>query len=332
MRATELVAKRVPTFVFIGVTTSRSSINRVFPLWMEALGHPEVVIQGVDLALHDAPERYRRAVAQIRDDPLSVGALVTTHKIDLLDAARDMFDLLGPHAQACDEVSCIVKEGSALAGYAIDPVAGGLSLDAVLGGGYFGRTGGEVLCFGAGGAATAIALHLIAKNAPGDRPRRFVVVNRSPGRLDRLRKMVRRLGTDVRFEMVCNQDPRRNDALMAGMPEGSLVINATGMGKDRPGSPVTDEGRFPRHGVAWELNYRGELGFLRQALAQQARQSLIVEDGWLYFLHGWTQAISRVLHVEIDRATFGQLGEIAAGVRRRTDDGRRTTKDERRDG
>ena len=328
MCATDIVTKSVPTFTFIGVTTSRSSIIKVFPLWMQALGHPEVVIEGVDLVLHDAPERYRHAVSQIKHDPLSVGALVTTHKIDLLDAARDMFDVLGPHAQTCDEVSCIVKEGDNLEGYAIDPIAGGLSLDAVLGGGYsascgcvasdgyFARTGGEVLCFGAGGAATAIALHLIDKKAPGDRPKRFVVVNRSPGRLEKLRKMVQRLGTDIVFEMVCNQDPRQNDALMAGLPEGSVVINATGMGKDRPGSPITGDGRFPRYGVAWELNYRGELGFLHQALAQKAHQPLVVEDGWLYFLHGWTQAISRVLHIEIDRATFDRLGEIAASVRR----------------
>ena len=321
MCVTDIVTKRVPTFFFIGVTTSRSSIMKVFPLWMEALGHPEVVIEGIDLVLHDAPEHYRHAVAQIKLDPLSVGALITTHKIDLLDAARDMFGVLGPHAQTCDEVSCIAKEGHVLEGYAIDPVAGGLSLDAVLGseqrlsGGYFARTGGEVLCFGAGGAATAISLHLINKEAPGDRPRRFVVVNRSPGRLEKLQKMVQRLGTDIVFEMVCNEDPRQNDTLVSRLPEGSVVINATGMGKDRPGSPITDDGRFPCNGVAWELNYRGELDFLHQALAQQARQQLVVEDGWLYFLHGWTQAISRVLHVEIDRAMFDRMGKIAGSVR-----------------
>ena len=128
--------------------------------------------------------------------------------------------------------------------------------------------------------------------------------------------VLQRLGTDIVFEMVCNEDPRQNDALLAGLPDGSVVINATGMGKDRPGSPITDEGRLPRNGVAWELNYRGELDFLHQALAQEARQHLVVEDGWLYFLHGWTQAISRVLQIEIDRATFARLGQIAARIRR----------------
>jgi shikimate dehydrogenase len=91
---------------------------KVFPLWARELRRPEVVIEGMDLKLHDEPERYRQAVAQIKDDPLSLGALVTTHKIDLLDAARDMFDFLDPYAQMCGEVSCISKRDGTLEGYA----------------------------------------------------------------------------------------------------------------------------------------------------------------------------------------------------------------------
>jgi hypothetical protein len=64
----------------------------VFPLWAKELGRPEVIIEGIDLKLHDEVEAYRQTVAQIKYDPLSLGALVTTHKIDLLDAARDMFE------------------------------------------------------------------------------------------------------------------------------------------------------------------------------------------------------------------------------------------------
>jgi seryl-tRNA synthetase len=42
-----------------------------------------------------------------RAAPLSMGALVTTHKIDLLDAAYEMFDCLDPNAELCGEVSSI---------------------------------------------------------------------------------------------------------------------------------------------------------------------------------------------------------------------------------
>lgn len=310
-----VVAKAVPTFYFIGVTTGKSSIMRVFPLWARELGRPEVVIEGVDLRLHDEPEAYRRAVAQIKVDPLSLGALVTTHKIDLLDAARDMFDYLDPYAQICGEVSSISKRDGALEGHAKDPISSGLSLDAVLGDDYFARTGGHVLCFGAGGSAVAIALHLANKSNPGDRPQRFVVVNRSTPRLESLREMVQGLDTDITFEYIHNQDPGRNDQIMGDLPEGSIVINATGMGKDRPGSPVTDAGLFPINGVAWELNYRGELDFMHQALAQQETRQVTVEDGWLYFIHGWTQVIAQVLHVAIDDVLLERLAEVAQQVR-----------------
>jgi len=47
-----MITKTVPTFFFIGVTTSQSSIMKVFPRWMEALGRPEVVIEGID---HQTP-------------------------------------------------------------------------------------------------------------------------------------------------------------------------------------------------------------------------------------------------------------------------------------
>jgi shikimate 5-dehydrogenase/mannose-6-phosphate isomerase-like protein (cupin superfamily) len=308
------VTKTKPTMYFLGVTTAKSSIMKVFPLWMQELGREEVVLEGVDLQLHDEPRNYRRAVAQIKYDPLSLGALVTTHKVNLLEAARDMFDYLDPYAVTCAEVSSISKDGSVLAGHAKDPVTAGLSLDALLGPGYFERTGGQVLCFGAGGSTTAIVLHFARKQDRADRPRRIVVVNRSAGRLESLRRMIAGLQTDIEFEYHCNVLPEFNDESMGKLPPGSVVINATGMGKDLPGSPITDAGQFPIGGVAWELNYRGELGFLRQALAQRETRRVRVEDGWLYFLHGWTQVIAEVLKVRIDEPMLQRLAAVAEAI------------------
>ncbi len=310
-----IVNRTVPTFYFVGVTTHKSSIMRVFPRWIEQLGRPDIAIEGIDLKIHDSTEAYRQVVAQIKYDAHSLGALVTTHKIDLYDAARDMFDYVDPYALLCGEVSSISKRGGNLEGHAKDPISAGLSMDALCGENYFGRTGGDVLCFGAGGSAVATALHLVNKKDRGDRPRRFVVVNRSQGRLDRMQAMIQELHGDIQFDFVCSQDPVRNDSIMASMPEGSVVINATGMGKDTPGSPVTRSGQFPQRGIVWEFNYRGELDFLHQARAQAESRQLRVEDGWLYFLHGWTQVISQVLHVDIEGERFDRLVAIAQGVR-----------------
>lgn len=307
--------KDVPTFYFIGVTTKKSSIMKVFPLWMQELNRPEVVIEGIDHKIHDEPEAYRATVAQIKYDPLSIGALVTTHKMDLYAAARDMFDYLDPYATTTAELSSISKRDGNLEGHAKDPITAGLSLEAIIPENYFADTGGHILCFGAGGSALATLLHLINKENKGDRPEKFIAVNRSQPRLDHMRSMVEKFETDIRVEYILNSDPRRNDELMAALPEGSIVINATGMGKDTPGSPITDEGLFPRRGVAWEFNYRGELDFLHQALRQAESRQLRVEDGWVYFLYGWTQVIAQVLHTPIEGKLFNRLAEVAEVVR-----------------
>ncbi len=85
-----LEKRKTPTFYFIGVTTGQSSINKVFPLWMEEMGRPEVVLEGIDHKIHGDPQAYRESVAQIKYDPNSLGALVTTHKIDLYDATQEV--------------------------------------------------------------------------------------------------------------------------------------------------------------------------------------------------------------------------------------------------
>jgi shikimate dehydrogenase len=310
-----VVRKQVPTFYFIGVTTGKSSIMKVFPLWMKVLGREDIVMEGLDCKIHDEPEVYRRAVAQIKYDPFSLGALVTTHKIDLLTAARDMFEYLDPYAVITGEVSSISKLEGRLEGHAKDPLTSGASLDAIIEKDYFGKTHGNVLCFGAGGSGVATLLHLINKKDPGDRPGKFTFVNRSQRRLDHAREMVGGLKTDIQIEYICNSDPLINDQIMTKFPPYSIIINATGMGKDTPGSPITWEGKFPLHAVAWEFNYRGELDFLHQSLAQVERRYVKVEDGWLYFVHGWTQVVAQVLHFVLTPALFDRLNEAASTVR-----------------
>jgi shikimate dehydrogenase len=312
----EGVSASRPTFIFIGVTTAQSSINRFFEPWMAELGHPEVLLRGVDLPLHADPLRYRTVVQQMRDDPLVLGGLVTTHKVDLFAAARDLFEDIDPFAAALGEVSSIVRGQRGLMGHALDPITAGHSLDRMLGRAYFGRTSGEVLCFGAGGSGASIAAHFAGRDGP-DRPARFVLVNRSEARLDHVQAAIAGLAGDdpLALEPVCNADPHRHDELVAALPEGSVVINATGMGKDRPGSPITDDAVFPPGGIAWDVNYRGDLLFLRQARTQAARRGLRVEDGWDYFVRGWAAHIGNALHVDLSPALLARLSVLASEAR-----------------
>jgi shikimate 5-dehydrogenase len=172
-----------------------------------------------------------------------------------------------------------------------------------------------VLCIGAGGSAISITYHFLTRPQEADRPRRIMIVNRSQPRLTSLQTIVAGLPPTIQVEYVLNEDPLVNDRLMASLAPGSMVINATGMGKDRPGSPITDAGIFPLNGIPWELNYRGELEFLRQALAQQQERNLSVQDGWRYFLHGWSDHIAEVFDLKITPEVFDQLAAAAEMIR-----------------
>jgi shikimate 5-dehydrogenase len=107
--------------------------------------------------------------------------------------------------------------------------------------------------------------------------------------------------------LILNSEATVNDTLVHALPAGSLVINATGMGKDLAGSPVSTRCVFPQCGVVWELNYRGALGFLKLAQAQAQSRQLTVAAGWRYFLHGWSQVVGEVLQVAVDADALANM-------------------------
>lgn len=303
-----------PTFYFIGVTTGKSSIMRVFPEWAKYLNLGEVEIKGIDLVPHDTPETYRAVVAFLKTDPLSLGALVTTHKLDLFAACHDMFDVIDPHAALMAETSCLSKRDGQLICHAKDPISSGLALDGFLPQDHFATTGAEVLSLGAGGSTIALTWHLMQTARGANRPSRIVVTNRSQARLDHIRAIHAQIGTDIPCDYLLANSPADNDRAMAALTPGSLVINATGLGKDAPGSPLTFDGVFPQDGIVWELNYRGDLVFVDQAEAQKRQKALQIEDGWTYFIHGWTQVIAEVFNVDIPTTgpQFDDISRIAA--------------------
>jgi len=229
----------------------------------------------------------------------------------------DLFDEVDAAATTLHEVSCLYKRNQKLFASAKDPITSGYALDAFLPNNYWEQEPADVICLGAGGSALALASHLskVAQNQV--RPRRIVVSNRSAERLVDFRGAYDSLGSGLDLELVQASSPEINDALVCSAPEGSLIINATGLGKDAPGSPLTWDAKFPMKSYVWDFNYRGDLVFLRQAQAQQAERLLHIEDGWVYFLHGWTQVISEVLNIAIlpSGPGFDELASAARAVR-----------------
>jgi shikimate 5-dehydrogenase len=303
-----------PTFYFIGVTTAQSSIMKVFPAWARYLGLGDVEIKGIDFPLHAPAADYRAAVEFLKRDPLSLGALVTTHKLDLFAAARDLFDEVDPLAQLMGETSCISKQEGRLICHAKDPITSGLAIDGFLAADHFTRTGAEVFSIGAGGSTIALTWHLMQKSRGANRPSKVIVSDRSKERIDEIAHIHAGLDAGVPCEYIVASRVEDNDAVLQRLKTGALVINATGLGKDAPGSPLSEAAEFPERGVVWELNYRGNLVFLDQARAQAERCHLQVEDGWTYFVYGWTRVIAEVFHIEIPTSgpSFDEICRVAA--------------------
>jgi shikimate 5-dehydrogenase len=299
---------------FIGVSTGSSSIMQIFPRWA-ALLDLDAEISGRDIPLGAEPSAFHEVVEEIAREENVRGALVTTHKVGVFEHARDFFAELDEHARVCREISCVSKRDGQLIGRATDPITAGRALRDMLGPDYWSGRTAHALCLGAGGAGTAITVALLGEPTP---PEQIVVTDTSPARIDALRKTHEQL--DVRSRVDCHviSAPEESDALLASLPRGSLVVNATGMGKDVPGSPITDAARFPEQGVVWELNYRGALDFLNQARGRAEADQLELHDGWRYFLHGWTEVIAEVFQFPLRVTTFEQLAAAADRFRPRS--------------
>lgn len=273
--------------VFIGVTTQQSSTKALWPRWTEALGIDAGLV-GVDLAPDASPAEYRAATRQL-EDPSTAGAVITTHKMNIYRHCGDLFTSADPLVEVLGEVACITKQRRELAAHTIDPASSNRALAEMLPPHYWRETAAEALVLGAGGAGAAIALSLVGQHA-----NRITVADLRRARLERVSSLA----------LETEQIPPRGhaDHLVEALPPCSLVVNATGLGKDAPGSPVSDRAAFPRNGIVWEVNYRGELHFLQQARRQQVERSLSVHDGWRLFLHGWAHAVNLIFgtHVSAD--------------------------------
>jgi shikimate 5-dehydrogenase len=274
----------VGTVWFVGVSTSGSLVHRAMERWRPLVGG-DVAVRGRDLPI-DAPDAaFRELLDDLRQDPDALGAVVTSHKVALFRAARDRFARLDDVALACGEVNAVRRTPTGLIGFARDPVSVGRVVDRI----WPAHGGDQVVCLGAGGTAVALGRHLLAR----PRPPALVFADRRPEAVAHLQGA---LGAGVTTRV----GPGPWDELVAGARPGALLVNATGMGKDRPGAPLTPSATFPPQSVLWELNYRGDLVLLAQARAQEVE----VHDGWSLFCQGWAAALAAVLDLDHDRLGY----------------------------
>jgi shikimate dehydrogenase len=303
-----------PVVLFLGVSTAASAVHRYFPQWASSFPEP-VRLVGIDLPVAAPRQKYEGLLDWMARNQQVRGMVITSHKIDLFRAGSRRFAAASRLSATLGEVSAVRRTPSGdLLAYATDP----LSARAAAAELNLGTSGAEAICFGAGGAAVALMAALTlpgteltrdTRPAPDARCRApgvnatggplsegaIHVTDVRPDRLTHLMHVAASLGVASRVVPHLQEDAAGNTRLLAGHPDARLVVNATGLGKDSPGSPLTDQAVWPRHCIVWDMNYRGPLSFLHQARAQQDARGLQIADGWRFFLHGWTNALAPIL-------------------------------------
>jgi len=249
-------------------------------------------------------------LSPLLSEPDVVGGLITTHKAAAFEFIRDDFDLIEPMCGDLAEIGVAYKRGDLLCGGVSDVDSGGYALARVLDCPQWEGGCRAAWVLGAGGAGLAVAWNLAVREVGGASS--VVLVESSPSRLIRVQELVSRWPSKIEIEIRAAHD--ESDPGHASLGQGALIINATGLGKDRPGSPMGADEVFPQGGIIWDFNYRGSLEFLRLAEMQRDERGLTVFDGFDYFSCGWSVVMSRVAGVIWTPELFERFREIAGSA------------------
>lgn len=297
---------------FIGVTTRNSIINQIFPVWMEML-NCNMQLKCVDLSMNATVDDYRECVNEIKSNQNILGALVTTHKIPIYSATHDLFDKFVDSAQRFKEIGCIYKRDHKLIGEATDILTVKNAFNDIwIAHGYKDKSHVQICILGCGGAGVALSYAILSSDYPNIC--KVIMVDNNEERLKKARGILELYDVDSKVSYNLSSSIMQNDTIVSNLTQNAFVVNATGLGKDLPGSPISSKVCFPLNGCVWEYNYRGELVFLDIAKQQITDARLSVHDGFNYFIYGWITVISRILDIEIDMELFHSLAKEARGI------------------
>lgn len=305
----ERTSEALNKMLFVGVTTSQSIINQIFPRWMELL-KSNLILECYDIDLLADPEEYRICVNKIKTNPIIKGALVTTHKIPLYNAASDLFSELDESSNMIKEIGCIYKRNNQLLGEATDVITVKKAFNDIWFRYNYNNKGNIQVCIlGCGGAGIALGFAILSSNYLNIQ--KILMIDNNTIRLEQARNSLSKFDSNSIIVYSKSNSVYDNDILVSSLSDNAIIVNATGLGKDLPGSPISENVVFPNGGCIWEFNYRGELLFIDIAKLQEESKDLVIEDGFNYFIHGWTTVISRVLNIKMDSSTYDILAKEA---------------------
>lgn len=300
------------SYYFIGVDTHNSAIMKIFPLWCEEFGIKNVDLVGYNIEIQGTKKKYQEVIKHLKKYENAKAVIVTSHKINFVYHAKKLFDFFDEYAQLLEEVSCISKRNKKIWGFAKDPIASRMALESFLPYNYWkNNQNAQVLIMGAGGSGLALSVALIKVNDSLNVPAKIILTDIKPESIMHSKTVHSKIKNNVNIDYVIANANDTNSKIIEKMPSGSLIVNATGLGKDSPGSPIISELVFPYKGYIWDFNYRGDLNFIYQAKSQAKKRNLFIEDGWNYFIYGWILIFKDEFNINITDEKINILKFIA---------------------
>lgn len=281
---------------------------------MDLLGE-NITLDTLDIPADSPAAPYRELVASIMSDPTIRGAVITAHKTAVYEHAADLLDGIDKMAEQLGEVSVIYRTGTSLRGTVIEHRSITRALTDMGNGTPITRSDADVMVFGAGGTAVALIAALKATSWPDPaRPHTLHLVDVSADRLHHAQNVAHRGPHPLRVHIHLSDGSIRLSDL-PDLPARSLIINATGLGKDRPGTPLELPAVWPEQAHVWDLNYRGDLPMLSDAERALGDLQIHVHNGWALFIHGWAESLSQILCRTIAGSLRQRMDELARKAR-----------------
>jgi shikimate 5-dehydrogenase len=261
-------------------------------------------LRPVDVRHGAASTVYVELFDELRTTPDAAGAVITGHKVGVYDAVGDRCRL-SSDAQDLGELNVLALRDGEVAGYATDISSLGAEVDRI-----WPEAGGTVVCFGAGGSARALCLHLLRRDR---RPQGVVVCESDERRALQLRELLapEAARSTVGLEVLGGRSLW--DDVLSDLGPASLVVNATGLGKVDRQCPLSGRACFPESATVWDLNYRGPLPYLWLA-RHQPDSGLDVVDGLSLFARGWLAALDALFGIGCPERFTRPFWKIAKGL------------------
>jgi shikimate 5-dehydrogenase len=279
------------------------------PGWSRALD-VDIELDCQDLPVGVDASAYAALLDDLRSDSRALGMVVTTHKARLWESCAELFDEVTPACREVGEASAIACRNGRLIADASDVRGVGRAVERVLDADQWRSGNHEAIVLGAGGAGISLAFNLVDR-LPGLGATRVVLTDADSARLEVARALRRSWDRADRLEIE-SAVGANNDRLVGAALPGTLIVNATGMGKDRPGSPVSID--LPKRTIFWEFNYRGPRDLLERARSNAVTDDLLVVDGRDYFICSWLEALCSVLGREASVELFDAFEQEASAA------------------